>query len=188
MAIHHFRWLHIQIHIIEWEVDGVDESEKSDTARFNALQRIWYPKQNFIPFMHIKWNNLSNSSCTLYVRCPWIYIRDIFLISWISGLLKVNLHCNKWNLDILVCFSIQTDQFIDIGGKLKKNLIIKSSYFLGFRFHTLMKYIKISYDESNWISFQPSVHNKSFALKIITPIPWLHQLSGGLAWAATRTL
>ena len=30
--------------------------------------------------------------------------------------------------------------------------------------------------------------NKSFALKIITPIPWLHQLSGGLAWAATRTL
>ena len=118
MAIHHFRWLHIQIHIIEWEVD---ESEKSDTARFNALQRIWFPKQNFIPFMHIKWNNLSNSSCTLYVRCPWIYIRDIFLISWISGLLKVNLHCNKWNLDILVCFSIQTDQFIDIGGKLKKS-------------------------------------------------------------------
>ena len=136
MAIHHFRWLHIQIHIIEWEVD---ESEKSDTARFNALQSIWFPKQNFIPFMHIKWNNLSNSSCTLYVRCPWIHIRDIFLISWISGLLKVNLHCNKWNLDILVCFSIQTDQFIDIGGKLKKNLIIKTSYFLGFRFHTLMK-------------------------------------------------
>ena len=46
-----------------------------------------------------------------------------------------------------------------------------------------MKYIKISYDESNWISFQPSVHNKSFALKIITPIPWLQQLSGGLAHA-----